>query len=266
MTEIPRAFRRFVPQLLHMIVLPLFFFSFMLIYSPFDAESLLGIEWYAVHMTIISCITLLSVIVVRLIYYFVPMKLNYTLYAFWCLAEVLFTSLFVALYVWLILDKSMPYFEAVGVSFQYLAFVLVIPYVLLALSLRIYAYNSLQNEPDDSNVQRMRFYDDKHNLKIVLTPNSILYIASDENYVNISYTENGKERLYTLRSSMKAIDELCHDNGLVRCHRSYFVNPSYVKVLRKEKEGVIYAEMETGDMTHIPVSKKYYDHLAELLY
>ena len=160
----------------------------------------------------------------------------------------------------------MPYFEAVGVAFQYLGFVLVIPYSLLALSFRVYAYNAQANQPEDSNVQRMRFYDSKHNLKIVLTPDSILYISSDENYVNISYTENGKERVYTLRSSMNAIDELCQDNGMVRCHRTFYVNPSYVKVLRKEKEGAIYAEMESKDMVHIPVSKIYYDRLAELLY
>ena len=143
---------------------------------------------------------------------------------------------------------------------------MIFPYTILALGIRVYAYNSKGVLPDDSQVQRMRFYDVNHNLKIVLTPDSIMYIASDENYVNISYAENGKERIYTLRSSMKAIDELCQENGLVRCHRSYFVNPAFVKVLRKDKEGVIYAEMESRDMPHIPVSKKYYDRLAELLY
>lgn len=266
MTEFPRIYRRFIPQLLHMIVLPLFFFAFMLIYRPFSVVDCLGSEWFAVHLTIISCIILMSAIILRLAYFFIPMKLNYTLYSFWCLFEVIFASFFSGLYIWLVLDKVMPYFEAVSVAFQYLGFVLVIPYSLLALSFRVYAYNTQANQPEDSNVQRMRFYDSKHNLKIVLTPDSILYISSDENYVNISYTENGKERVYTLRSSMKAIDELCQDNGMVRCHRSFYVNPSYVKVLRKEKEGAIYAEMESKDMVHIPVSKKYYDRLAELLY
>ena len=266
MGGIPKVYRRFVPQLLHMIVLPLFFFSFMLIYRPFGVVEYLGREWFAVHLTIISCIILLSVTLMRLMYYFIPMKLNYTLYAFWCVAEIVFTSFFSALYVWLILGKTMPYFETVGILFQYLSFVLVFPYAIIALALRVYAYHNRLVQPDDSQTQRMRFYDTKHNLKIVLTPDSILYIASDENYVNISYTENGKERTYNLRSSMKAIDELCQENGLIRCHRSYYVNPAYVKVLRKEKEGVIYAEMESRDMIHIPVSKKYYDRLAELLY
>ena len=111
----------------------------------------------------------------------------------------------------------------------------------------------------------MRFYDDKHNLKIVLMPEAILYITAEENYVNIFYQDNGKLRNYVLRSSMKALDELCQDNGMVRCHRSYYVNPSHVKVLRKEKEGIIYAEMDASEIIHIPVSKRYYDRLAELL-
>ncbi len=266
MITISKHFRRFVPQLLHMITLPVFFFIFMLVYQPMDITDVLGNEWFAVHLTIVSCIILLSTIVVRLLYYFIPLRLNYTLYAFWCLGEVIFTSFFVALYLWLSLHRSLPYFEVVQTSLRLLFFALIFPYAILGLGISVYSYHYKSVVPDDNQTQRMRFYDVNHNLKIVLTPESILYIASDENYVNISYTENGKERIYTLRSSMKAIDELCQDNGLVRCHRSYFVNPSYVKVLRKEKQGFIYAEMESKDMVQIPVSKKYYDRLAELLY
>ena len=65
---------------------------------------------------------------------------------------------------------------------------------------------------------------------------------------------------------MKSIDEICQENGLVRCHRSYYINPSYVKVLRKDKEGVILAEIDSTNNIRIPVSKTYYNHLAELLY
>ena len=64
---------------------------------------------------------------------------------------------------------------------------------------------------------------------------------------------------------MKAIDELCQDHGLLRCHRSFYVNPVHVKVLRKDREGVIFAELD-ADTRHIPVTKRYYDRLAELLY
>jgi DNA-binding LytR/AlgR family response regulator len=111
----------------------------------------------------------------------------------------------------------------------------------------------------------MRFYDNQHNLKIVLTAPVALYIAAEENYVNIFYVENGRVREYSLRSSMKALDELCQDNGLIRCHRSFYINPVHVKVLRKDKDGIMYAELDANDVRHIPVSKKYYDRLSEML-
>lgn len=264
MNVLPRIFSRFIPQLLHMLVLPIFFFAFMLIYHPFGAESYLDSSWYGVHITIISCIILVSVGIMRLLYYYLPLKLNYTLYTFWCILEIIFMAFFVALYIWLVLGKPMAYFEALATSLQYLSLTLVFPYSILALSMRISDYNHKEQEPEHST-QRMRFYDERHNLKIVLPPSSILYITAEENYVSIFYSENGKVRNYVLRSSMKAIDELCQDNGLLRCHRSYYINPSHVKVLRKDKEGVVYAELDEKDVMHIPVTKKYYDRLSDLL-
>ena len=111
MSQIPRIYRRFIPQLLHMIVLPIFFFTFMLTYQPFDSIDFLGHEWFGVHLTIISCITLLSVILMRLLYYFLPLSLSYSLYTLWCITEIIFTSFFAALDLWLVLDKPMQYFE-----------------------------------------------------------------------------------------------------------------------------------------------------------
>ncbi len=259
-------FRKFVPQLLHTLVIPIFFFAFMLIYRPHGAYEFLGHEWFAVHLTILSCIIFLSEVIARLAYYFLALKINYTLYSFWCLAEILFMAFFVALYLWLALHDEMHYFEVVSTSFKYLFLVLLFPYTTLALSLRLNEYHKAEHNPDDQSVNRIRFYDDKHNLKIVLTSESILYIAAEQNYVTILYSDGGKEREYTLRNSMKAIDEVCQDNGLIRCHRSYYINPSFVKVLRKDKEGIIYAEMESTNGVRIPVSKKYYEHLADLLY
>ena len=265
MSQVSKIFRRFVPQLLHMIVLPVFFFAFMLIYRPLNSVEFMGNEWFGVHLTISSCIILLSAIILRLLYYYLPMKMNYSLYISWCLGEIIFMSFFVALYIWLVRHKPMPYFEAFASSFQYVSLTLVIPYIILALSLRLYDYHNKVDDEAAGASQRMRFYDDRHNLKIVLTPESTLYITAEENYVNIFYTDNGKVRSYVLRSSMKALDELCQDHGLVRCHRSFYVNPVHIKVLRKDKEGIVYAELDAKDMMHIPVTKRYYDRLSEML-
>ena len=266
MSNVAKIFRRFIPQLLHIIVLPVFFFAFMLMYRPFNSFEFLGGEWYGVHLTIASCIILLSVVLMRLLYYFLPLKINYTLYAFWCLGEMVFMTFFVALYLWLALYKGQPYYEMLTTSFQLVSMTLVIPYVILGLSLRVYDYHDrsmIANEP--ASGKRIRFYDGKHNHKLVLMADTILYISSDENYINIYYVENDKLRSYVLRSSMKAIEEVCVENGMVRCHRSYLINPRHVKVLRKEKDGVVYAELDSPQAQHIPVTKRFYASLSALL-
>lgn len=264
MQQIPRLFGRFIPQLLHMLALPLYFFTFVLLYRPMGLYSLLGSEWFGVHVTILSCIIFASVIIARILYYYLPLKLNYTLYVFWCLLEIIFTSFFAALYLWLVLDKPMPYFDILAVSFKYIFLTTLTPYAILALSIRVHDYNTKESDPI-SNTRRMRFYDSNHNLKLVVMSDTVLYIAAEENYIHVFYLDNDKVKSYVLRSSMKAVDELCLSNGLVRCHRSYYINPSHVKVLRKDKEGVVYAVLDADDVRDIPVSKKFYNNLADLL-
>lgn len=265
MSAFPKVFRQFIPQLIHVFVLPVFFFFFMLIYRPEGSVQFFQNDMFGVHITIVSCIILVSAIITRLLYYFLPYSFNYTLYIFWCLCETIFMSFFMALYVWLVGGRTMAYFEAFGISFKYLSTILIYPYVIYALCMRLYEYYLRASEPVQEGINRMRFYDDRHNLKIVLTPSSVLYIASDENYVNIFYDENGKVRKYVLRNSMKSLEESCQENGIVRCHRSYYVNPQHIKVLRKDKEGVVFAELDAPDMIHVPVTKRYYDNLSELL-
>ena len=167
---IATIYRRFIPQLLHIIILPISFFVFMLIYTPSGIMEFLGHEWFGVHLTIMSSIILLSVCVSRILYYFIPMRLNYTLYVFWCFGEIIFSSFFVALYLWLVLDKPMPYFDMLTTSFKYLFLTLTIAYAILTLSIRVYDYHNRISENMDTAVRRMRFYDNQHNLKLVLFP------------------------------------------------------------------------------------------------
>ena len=58
-------------------------------------------------------------------------------------------------------------------------------------------------------------------------------------------------REYTLRGSMKSLAESAPSQVLVRCQRSYFVNPAHVKVLWKDKEGFIFADLDVPDLPSI---------------
>ena len=263
MTQVPRLFRRFMPQLIHMLVLPLFFFLFALIYRPFGLSAFFGKELFGVHVTIIACIIFSCIVFTRLLYYYLPLRLNFTLYIVWCFSEVFVISLFTSLYLWMMQKSPGAYFDLLSRSFEFVLFTLAIPYAIIALSLKIYDLTNVKAEP--LSASRMRFYDINHNLKFVAPSDTILYIGAEENYINIYYTDNGKVKFYVLRNSMKSVDELCLSNGLVRCHRSFYVNPAHVRVLRKEKEGIVVAELDMDDVRDIPVSKKFYNNLAEML-
>ena len=83
--------------------------------------------------------------------------------------------------------------------------------------------------------------------------------------MKIHYLENDRAKEFMLRNSMRSLETIAARHGLVRCHRSYYVNPRHIKVLRRAKEGQIQAEFLQEGLSPIPVSRQYYDSLSELL-
>lgn len=268
MNEIREIFRKFGPQVLHIIIVPAFFLCFMLIYTPFDLDNYLVSpkHGYAFHITILTCIYFGCEIITRSIMFAVRRKLNTNLYVALCFMDVLVAAFFTALYLWLNKRMTVPYFNIVANSFVSLALTSAYPYIVIYLALVAYhrkkKFELAAEAPDD----RIRFYDSRKNLKLVLTVSSIYYIGADENYVNIHYQEDGgKTKVYDLRASMKSIEDLCAKNSLVRCHRSYFVNPTHIKTLRKDSDGLVYADIDTPQTTSVPVTKRYYANVSEML-
>ena len=122
--------------------------------------------------------------------------------------------------------------------------------------------------PDEIDVNEedlVRFADSTGRLKLVIAHDVILYIEAQENYVSIHYMEGEHRKEYSLRQSMRGIEDLMERHGIIRCQRSYFVNPRHVKVLRRDKEGMIQAELDIRDIKPVPVSPRYYEELSKLL-
>ena len=111
----------------------------------------------------------------------------------------------------------------------------------------------------------IRFYDEYKKLRFVIAPEAVMFIKSEENYVQIHYTDQGKTKKFILRSSMKALESALAKHGFVRCHRSYFINPVYIKIVHRNSSGVIVAELKQEHMESIPISRKYQDEITRLL-
>ena len=266
--QLPDIFKKFATHSFYFAFVPFFFLIFAALYKPFNMDSVLNTAKasYSFNITMIMCIILLVMVASRMILYFTRTirHLSMNWYRVWCIGEILVSAFFVALYLSLIGDFRMQYLELFIFTFAYLALVLIIPYLFLELAFRLSAARNaalMTVEPDS----KMHFYDSNHNLKFVVTSENLLFIKADENYINVHYREGEKKKSYELRSSMKRIEDVCAKHGIMRCHRSYFVNPAHIKALRKDKENSIVAEIDSSAETLVPVSKRYYEDLVKAL-
>lgn len=256
----------------HVFTLTAFLLMCILLYEPKTFCDLLhageGVSRissiYPFNISIVCAITLGSVLICRLLLMLCKRWVNFSLqyYILWCIGEILFISAFIALYLVLMARGQENYFYYLGNCFSSLLTLLVYPYIIIA---QFYYAHDLPKQFMHEDDLRLRFYDNRRLLKLTTTAASILYIQASENYLDIYYLENGKIRSYELRNSMKNIEDLCQKAGFVRTHRSYIVNPANVKMVAKGEEGRYYAKLAVPDSPEIPVTKKNYESLLNLL-
>ena len=109
----------------------------------------------------------------------------------------------------------------------------------------------------------IRFTDEKGNVKLVVGTDRVICLESAGNYVTVCYDDESKLVRYSLRNTLKGLETIASNNGLVRCHRSYFVNLSHIRTLKRTTQGV-FAEIDHPGIEDIPVSKSYASELIRL--
>jgi DNA-binding LytR/AlgR family response regulator len=132
------------------------------------------------------------------------------------------------------------------------------------LGLELYSRNNEESEPADEN-SLIRFYDEYRKLRFVIASEAIMFIRSEDNYVQIHYLDKDKTKKFILRSSMRALEDSLSKHGLVRCHRSYFINPSFIRIVHRDTSGIIVADLNQEGYDSIPISRKYQDIITKLL-
>lgn len=186
-------------------------------------------------------------------------------YLIWQLGEVAATALFLDLFLSLYLHGS--YFAYLPIVMIIYISVVIYPYAFywllvermdrdlrIAEAQRTIVHLRQRDSGDDKGM--LRFVDDKGNVKLVVSSDHVICIEAAGNYVTILYVTGSRLMRYSLRNTLKGIEELCAGGSLVRCHRSYYINLNKVKILRKSSDG-IYAEIDHEGVDDIPVSKSY---------
>lgn len=190
----------------------------------------------------------------------------------WIAGELVLISFILTIIASLInADENLRFYDLLGrVSFN-ITTILVIPYAgtTLILMLRerrqqieaLKEYIEKQEETRKDTTENMNFYALGGKLAFSTHRINVLYIESADNYSNIHYLNEGKEDTFILHNSLKNLDNAEKYPGLLRCHRGYMVNINNVKLIRKEKDGLV-IELTQGGRA-IPVSRTYNERVVK---
>ena len=263
MPKIPAFLQSVTATLAHILALPIFFLGFILIYDSLWIDKFLEAGLGIIFNTLMLASILIAILIpsrVSMMAVGKQWRLNWWQYIIWSFGEFFVFACFAALYMALIYG-TYGYFPALGECLRLTFAVLSYPYIILNLLMALIRPDEKQVAEEDL----VRFTDTTGRLKLVIAHDVILFIEAQENYISIHYMEGQKLKEYSLRQSMRGIEELMEKHGIIRCQRSYFVNPRHVTVLRRDKEGFIQAELDVANSKPVPVSPKYYEQLSNLL-
>ena len=269
MKTISRVFYGMPANVIFFVCLPLFYFLFVLGYNPFDISEFLAIgrDLFTLYLLITTLILLGVVTLSRMLLFILrhTIDLNWPLYIVWCVGEVVVAGLLFSIPMGIGWAGVYPYFKIMSRCVLYLAAILVFPYAITSLSIQLYVISKRNRGQVVDEKTLIRFQDEQKRLKLIVSSEAVLYIEAEENYVHIVHLDNGRVKDFTLRSSMRALEDLLSRHGLVRCHRSYFVNASHVDLVKKDVNGFALAQLDQEGTRPIPVSKRYYEALTALL-
>lgn len=254
--------------IMHSLIVPVFVLIFTIYYKPYGVYGILHMEHasFAFNATMLFCIVLVSISITRGWLYLIGKYREITkpVYLVWCIGETLATSLFISMYIVLMDKDTVSFFELAGSSFVTMLATCIYPYGFLWLGLELYAKNNEESDKAE-DTSLIRFYDEYSKLRFVIAPEAVIFIKSEDNYVQIHYMDKNKPKKFILRSSMRALEEDLGKHGLVRCHRSYFINPAYIRIVHRDTSGLIVAELNQDGYESIPISRKYHDSITKLL-
>lgn len=251
------------------LVVPLFFVTCIVTAEPFGLADYLGLGrgLFSFNLSIIAAIMLVTLTLTRMLIFILRkrLRMNWGIYILWCMGEIFLVCLFSAFYLRLMPGSEPSFYHILLRCLLSFSLIMALPYTVITLGIQCYVLSHKKEPLAAEDNSLIRFYDEHQRVRFIIATDAVLFIKAEENYIRIRYLESGKVKDYTLRASMRKIEENVTKHGLMRCHRSYYINPTHVRLVRKDSAGLTLAEMDVDGVESVPVSKNYYDSLTRLL-
>lgn len=250
-----------------------FAYIFINIYRPFGYDNWYE-EVYLWQLLLASAVVIFTgmivIILSRILLFSIKRshEITFAVYIWFIVAEILFMGLFYTSFEVFILKDERPPLSLLFNAVQNTALILLIPY---ALSFLFFAWTDIKKKFEkvvqqfrDPSDQFIPIKDEKGQLRISIKCVDLLFMEANDNYVNLHYLSNGKQKIFMVRNSLKHFELSMKDYPVTRVHRKFAVNTKNVKLLKKGKKSYEVI-MNTLAEDVIPVSKKYEQEVIKVL-
>lgn len=247
----------------YLLVVVVFVFSmiFLNVFQPFNIA-----RWYS-DSGIIKFLRLTSYgFVIALVFLFTQFPLRrifrieqFTVktYLVWLTIEIMLINL---IYIILYGNPIGNFKNDILFSLKYTLMSIWLPYTFAILIIlfrknraEISSLKSVLPKPAADNL--IVFKDENNKIKFSVLAKDLLLIESTDNYVSVFYYLDNKVQRTLLRNTLKNLGDMLRQNTIVRCHRSFMVNPANVEFMQKNGKRL------TLKIKHyekqIPVSENY---------
>lgn len=192
-------------------------------------------------------------------------------YILWMIAEIIvFTLALTFLADSINMRQDIKFIHLMSRIFLDVVGILLVPYIISILIFMLdeqkqeidalHAMMPSKEQEDAVAGDTVNFFDRGGRLVFATKKSNVLYIEASDNYTNIHYINEDHEDCFILHNSMKNVEGAYAGIGMLRCHRGYLVNMENIKLIRKEKDGMV-IELAQSNKT-IPVSKTYVNKVA----
>ena len=245
---IPDFFVRPRNTVIQIIFTAIFTYSFILIYHPFGSRNWFDVNTgkFAFGVGFVVVLGMVVVIVSRVIMTQIRKRRPVSIagYALMIALEVLAMTGFYMMIQKVFVKDPTFWFEVYYTAILNATLILLIPYLM---SLLYFAWldnkqhlELLQTRKNEETQPKfISFADESGEIRLSIKLDDLLFIEANENYVFIHYLEQNKPGRFLLRNSLKRIESHLAGFPLVRCHRSYMVNVERIKLVKKDKNGLL---------------------------
>ena len=89
-----------------------------------------------------------------------------------------------------------------------------------------------------------------------LNLSDLLFVEAMQNYVSIYFLEEKKVQKEIIRTTLSNVEKQLDDTSILRCHRSYLVNPNHIQKVEGNAQGLRLTLHQVDDI-QVPVSRKF---------